>query len=194
MGAMGSDSAATLTVLLVRHAAAEDRDARRWPDDTDRPLTARGAERFRRLCDSIRGGVPSIDVLLSSRYARAWSTAEIIAESLHAPAPERCEALEEQGPAVLREALRDAARPGVDVIAMVGHEPWLSAFAATLLGDGAGVGTGDRPRLRFRKGAIVAISLDVLPRSGDGTDASGVLGDATLEWMVHPRLVGRPET
>ena len=34
-------SAVTQRLLLIRHAAAEDRDARRWPDDARRPLTPR---------------------------------------------------------------------------------------------------------------------------------------------------------
>ncbi|HMN97029.1 MAG TPA: histidine phosphatase family protein [Phycisphaerales bacterium] len=186
-----------MRVLVIRHAAAEERDARRWPHDSARPLTAQGIARFSRMLDAIRAGIPAIDRLLSSSYERAWATAAIVAELLDAPPPVRCDALEEQGPAALLDAVRvhagedrdeDAAEPPEmkhelgahgpetppDVMAIVGHEPYLSALVGSL------AGAGELPRLRLRKGAIVALRLDrpIAP------------GGATIEWMVHPKLFG----
>jgi phosphohistidine phosphatase len=59
-------------VYLVRHAVAERRNTARWPDDTTRPLTANGAKRFARAARGLRRIVPTVDLALSSPYARAW--------------------------------------------------------------------------------------------------------------------------
>jgi len=159
------------TLLLIRHAAAEDRDPQKWPDDADRPLTRKGARRFRDLLDGL--DLPAISRILSSRYARAWETAEILAD--HAGGePERCTALEEQGVDAMLQAIRSALSSGVETIAMIGHEPFMSTLAGQLLGAPQAPA-----RLRFRKGAIAAI----------GIDGSLEPGTAALEWFVAPTIV-----
>lgn len=117
--------------------------------------------------------LPPISKLLSSRYARAWQTAEILAD--HAGgAPERCMALEEQGVDAMLQAARIAFAGGNEVVAMVGHEPFLSALAGQLLGTPSGPA-----RLRFRKGAVAAIDVDAGLAPGSGV----------LEWMVAPGVL-----
>lgn len=164
-------------VLLVRHAAAEVRDAARHADDTQRPLTRGGARRFDAMLRLLRPSLPPIDRLLSSRYARAWQTAEIMSRRFRCGQPVRSTAMEEQGLGAMFDALREHAIDQVGCVAMVGHEPHISAFAATLL-----VGpTAGSLSLRVRKGAIICLRFD----------AHIAAGAATLEWMVAPRVVGK---
>src|SRR5690242_1839666 len=131
-------------LYVVRHAIAEPRDPERWPDDSLRPLTAKGEQSFRIAAAGLRRVVAGVDLVLSSPYARAWRTAEILQEEAGWPAPLPCDELTaERKPA---EALpvvgRRAAR---GTIALVGHEPHLSGLVSLLAG-------APGLRLRMKKG------------------------------------------
>ena len=76
-----------MELLLVRHAVAEARDPRRWPDDRDRPLTQQGEARMRRAARGLGRVVPDVDLLFSSPLARAWQTAEILHDEIGWPEP-----------------------------------------------------------------------------------------------------------
>ena len=69
-----------MDLYIVRHAIAGHADGSRWPDDADRPLTPEGAKSFRAAAAGLRRIVSSVDVLLSSRFVRAWQTAELLHE------------------------------------------------------------------------------------------------------------------
>ena len=43
-----------MELLIVRHAIACERDARRWPDDGARPLSSRGVMRARRAAAGLK--------------------------------------------------------------------------------------------------------------------------------------------
>jgi len=151
------------SVYVVRHAVAEERDATRWPDDAERPLTADGEERFRRAACGLRTIVPQVDLVLSSPYARAWRTAEILYEEAEWPAPNRSELLEAWRPATdgLELLTTDAGS-----VALVGHEPYLSSLVSLLL-------TGDDSKVRtdLKKGGVVHVE------------------DGVLRWYATPKLL-----
>ena len=71
----------------------------RWPDDAARPLTKEGIARFRAAARGLRRLVPAVDSVLSSGYARAWQTAELLHEVAGWQEPEECPALEAGRPA-----------------------------------------------------------------------------------------------
>jgi phosphohistidine phosphatase len=160
------------SVYLVRHAFAAHADPDRWPDDSLRPVTPKGAERFRVEARGLQRVAPDVDVVLASRFARAWQTAELLHEAAGWPEPESCPEL---------EAGR-ASAPAVDVlrrrpertIALVGHEPHLSRLASLLC-------TGDEERLdlELKKGGVVLLSVD------DAVEP----GEATLRWAAAPKLL-----
>src|SRR5439155_13416515 len=81
-------------LLLVRHAIAFNRDPDRWPHDGDRSLTPQGEARFRKAARGLKAILPSVELVLSSPYARAWRTAEILSEETGWPDPKPSEALE----------------------------------------------------------------------------------------------------
>jgi phosphohistidine phosphatase len=163
-------------LYLVRHAVAENRDSRRWPNDAERPLTAEGAERFQRAAAGLRRIAPHVDRVLSSPYARAWQTAELLASHTGWPQPEPFPALEAERDAretlASLESLVDEAQ-----VALVGHEPQLSELASLIL-------TGDRLllELELKKGSVILIEL-----------ATGHLAGSTLRWALTPKVLRRLE-
>jgi phosphohistidine phosphatase len=160
-------------LYIVRHAIAHERDAARWPDDSLRPLTPEGEERFRRAARGLARLVPTVEVVLSSGFVRAWRTAEILNEEAGWPAPQPCEELEadrnpEEAVGVLSGLLGRAR------VAMVGHEPHLSELTALLL-----TGRRDGFAQDLKKGG--AIRLDVF---GPPWESSSV-----LLWTVPPKAL-----
>ena len=166
---MGGDG--TRTVYLVRHAFAAHADPARWPDDAKRPLTDDGIRRFRAAARGLRRLVPDVDAVLSSGYARAWQTAELLHEVTGWPKPQECRALEadRSGSAAL-DVLREHTERS---LALVGHEPYLSTLASILCaGDGS-------LRLELKKGAVVRLHVEDDARPGG----------ASLGWAVSPKIL-----
>jgi phosphohistidine phosphatase len=162
-----------MDLYLVRHAVAFDPDETQWPDDRDRPLTPEGEKRFRRAARGLTEIMPSVDVMLASRFARAWRTAELLEKEASWPKPVACEALEvSREPAEVLQALQDYAASST--IALVGHEPSLHELASYLL-------TADtsHARLEFRKGGVARLELP------DGLRP----GAAYLRWLLPPRVL-----
>jgi phosphohistidine phosphatase len=163
-----------MDLYLVRHGVAFDPDPIQWPDDKDRPLTADGEKRFRRAARGLRELVPSVSVVLSSPWARAWRTAEILAKQAGWPVPVACEALESgRSPAELLQALQPYI--AASAVALVGHEPNMHELAAYLL-------TGDTShvQLEFRKGGVAYLEL------GEGSPRPGA---ARLVWLLSPKVL-----
>ena len=161
-----------LDVYLVRPAFASHADPARWPDDAARPLTEEGIARFRSAARGVRRLVPAVDSMLSSGYARAWQTAELLHEVAGWPEPEESPALEagrSESPAL--DLLRNRT---VRSIALVGHEPYLSRLASLLC-----TGSEDGLRLELKKGAVASLFFagPVEP------------GRASLRWSVSPKIL-----
>jgi phosphohistidine phosphatase len=114
--------------------------------------------------------------VLTSPLVRARQTAAIVAEAFGNVPVTETDALAEGD----HDALLAAAQAtGKEVIAAVGHEPWLSEAAAYFLTGSAGGAS-----LRFKKGAA---ALVVFP----GAIAPG---HGALEWLIQPaglRAIGR---
>lgn len=160
-----------MDLYVVRHAIAEERDGYRWPDDSQRPLTDRGRDRFRIVVEVMDRIAPPPHVMLSSRYVRAWQTAEILTEHADWPDPTPCPELEGAPSEAVCEVIADA-RPE-SVVAVVGHEPCLSELVAYLLtGDDSGMG------MEFKKGGVAALRFPATPRPGG----------ADLLWYLTPKM------
>ncbi len=162
-----------MDLYLVRHAIAEERDPERWPNDAERPLTREGEQRFRAVARGLRRIVPRVDLVLSSPYTRAWQTAKMLEALAGWPAAQECPALMAgQSPATMLEALEPYAASGS--VALVGHEPDLSALAAHLIGAAA-----DEARIQMKKGGVAALRFE-----GDVQTAR-----ATLRWLLPPSIM-----
>jgi phosphohistidine phosphatase len=157
-------------LLLIRHADAGERDPRRWPDDRDRPLTAKGERRHAKVTRRLHKlGLQPV-LLLSSPWKRAWQTAEITREGLKCPAPVASEALA-AAPALTRIGNAIGARGAAEVIALVGHEPWIGELAGRLLtGEPNGV------NIDWPKSGVMGLSVEAIKP-----------GVATLEMFLRPK-------
>ena len=153
-----------LDLYLVRHAFAAHADPARWPDDAARPLTEEGIARFRVAARGLRRLVPAVDSMLSSGYARAWQTAELLHEVAGWPEPEECPALEAGRPATsVLDVLQGRSERS---IALVGHEPHLSMLASLLC-----TGSEDAARARAEEGRRRVALVRRPGRAGTGVPA-----------------------
>ena len=140
-----------MKLILVRHAAAIDRDAG-LPDDR-RYLTPAGRAAFRKTARTLRRQGVAPDLILTSPLVRAVQTAEILAERLKYGG--ELVVADDLAPGFDLPGLEELAVKFVNAreVCLVGHEPDLSGLVVTLLGLTHG--------FRFRKGS--ALQLDAEP-------------------------------
>ena len=162
-----------MDLYLVRHAVAFGRDYEQWPNDADRPLTPEGEEEFRPVARGLGGLVSDVEALLSSPYARAWRTAEVLADEASWPAPSVLPALEPDVPPwKVVAALGTYAE--LDSLALVGHRPSLHELASYLL-----TGADDGLNIGLKKGGAACLRFDGLPEPGA----------AKLRWLLTPKVL-----
>ena len=161
-----------MLLVFLRHGPAGHADASRWPDDRDRPLTTRGIERTRRAVRGLAGLLGRVDRVWSSPLARACATAELLRHAwAEAPALDVVEELAPGGRALplVREWVRRAKG---ETLVLVGHEPDLSALAASLCGVEAHA-------LGLKKTGALAVEFE------PGASPTG----GHLAWLVPPRVL-----
>jgi phosphohistidine phosphatase len=156
-------------LLIIRHAIAVPRGTPGIPDDK-RPLTSRGIRRFKSAAKGLARVVPRPDAILTSPWKRARQTAEIAAEAWGRLRPRDTAALAGGSFDALVRALGE--HPAGATVAIVGHEPWLSAFLARVLGS------GDDERFEFRKGGAALVEFAGRPQDG-----------GRLVFYLSPRLL-----
>ncbi len=159
-----------MTVFFLRHGMAEERE--RWSgEDFDRPLTDHGRELLRDEARGIERLALDLDSILSSPFARAYRTAEIVARALGL-----LDLLEKNdllGPGFDAGKLAEllSGRDRESSVLLVGHEP---DFGKTI---GAVIGGG---RVRCKKGGLVCLELE---------SASPPRGE--LLWALPPAFLAR---
>ena len=158
-----------MQVLLIRHAAAVPAGTPGTPDG-ERRLTPEGKAKFRVAAKGLARIASRPDVLLTSPLPRARQTAEIAARAFR-----RIEPIVE--PALARGSVPGilsvlGAHPADAVVALVGHEPTLSALLAHLLG------ARDGDRFAFKKGGAALVDLP------DGPSDPG-----RLVWFLKPSVL-----
>ena len=162
-----------MRIILFRHGIAEARDAARWPDDAERPLTARGERRARRAALGLTRIERGIARVATSPFKRAERTARILGRVLGIE-PQAIDALAPGGSArKVVEALNGP--PGGDSIVLVGHEPDLGALAGLLLFGNL------EAALPLKKAGACAIEFEPPVRPGGGT----------LMWAAPPHVLFR---
>ena len=120
-----------MDLFVIRHAVAED--AEDGQDDAARQLTSDGTRKFKRSVQGVRELGWTFERVLTSPWARAMTTAELLAPIT-------------AGPTIVTDLLCDKPRPELFALiaeatgpqeskhatAVVGHEPWLSELVAWL--------------------------------------------------------------
>lgn len=161
-----------MKLYLLRHAIADLRDPVRYPDDSLRPLTKEGKEKFRRICAGIQRLNLTFDLVVSSPYTRARQTAEVFCEELKISRSRLIfnENLTPFGnPQALFEEIY-AQYTDLASLACVGHEPYLSELIGSLLCGNAATS------ITIKKGGLCCLSLAQLD----------FVGYATLKWLLTP--------
>ena len=159
-------------LFLLRHGIAVTRGDPAYPLDSDRPLTAKGMKRMRRIANGMRRMRVGFDIILSSPFRRALETAFVVArdygagQAVQTSSALKPEVIPEEVIRTLQEKYSACRR-----VLLVGHEPQLSAFVSTLTSGSAGA----RPLLK--KGSLCKLQADKLQ-----------IGKcATLVWLLTPR-------
>jgi phosphohistidine phosphatase len=133
-------------IYLIRHAHALDGD-----DDAARPLSAKGRRQIRAVASHLRcAGLLQTKELWHSPLVRARDTARLLAKGLRMRATfVETDGLEpEADPAPAARSLARLRRS----VAVIGHEPHLSALATRLLDGRSG-----QPIIVMKKGAVLAL-------------------------------------
>jgi phosphohistidine phosphatase len=158
-----------MQIYLIRHAHAVEAT-----EDPKRPLSKRGHKQTRRLGRFLRksDALGTVEIW-HSPLARSVDTARDIVEELGRRIRlVQVDALEGgDDPAIMADRLKTRRSS----IALVGHEPHLSALASLLV-----AGVAEPPRFHFKKSAAVALER------GDGTWA--------VRWQISPELLVKPKS
>ncbi len=162
-----------MNLYLLRHGLAAERDPRKFPDDSLRPLLAKGEERIRLCGEAIRALGLSFDLILSSPYRRAAQTAEIVAAQLGLRKRlQFCDELACGGdPKGLVRYLK-RLRPERENLLLVGHEPDLSQLMSWLISGDSAVA------MAMKKGGLAKLEIEGELRYGRC---------ATLAWLLTPK-------
>ena len=164
-----------MELLVVRHGAAEDKDAfaRTGQDDDLRPLTRGGQREMQDVARALQELVPEIDTLATSPLVRAVQTADILGQRYDREL-ETVDWLRPEAPyeefAAWARSHRDRKR-----VVIVGHEPHLSGLVSWLIAG------PKRSVLELKKAG--ACLLDVEGKPGAGS--------ATLVWLMGPKQLRR---
>ncbi len=159
-----------MLLYIIRHAYAGEHGDPRYLDDSQRPLTDRGRERFDRLVKRLATGDFAPRAIGTSPYLRCRQTAKILADRLADAEKPQVVAAFAPG-AGLAEVVAWCGQQDVSQMAYVGHAPDVDLITSALIGGRFG-------SLHFVKGAIAAIQFDDRVATGEGL----------LRWLVSPRL------
>ncbi len=141
-----------MIVYIIRHAWAEERDPKKFPNDDLRPLTAEGKKRFGKTVQRYIAGGLRPSIVATSPLVRCKQTADILLE--HLPDSVALVELDALRPGSnLDELIAWTIQQGAEQVAWVGHDPDVGELTAALIGDGSAA-------IRFAKGAAVAIRFD----------------------------------
>ncbi len=150
-----------MDLYLIRHA------------DADRPLTDLGRQQARALGAAFRARGIAVAALLTSPLTRTVQTAGEFREALGAGAePTACDLLA-PGELRRRKLTKQVAGLGAESVALVGHNPDLSAYLGWLLGV-------NPEQIELVKGGVAKVVFEDDLAKGEGV----------LSWMLTPVWYG----
>ncbi len=157
-----------MEIYVLRHGIAVQRGTPGYKKDSDRPLTKEGEEKVQQVAQAMLAMELKFDLVLSSPYARAARTAQIVASELDEEVT-FTEFLESDGNALALTTLINDEKP--HRVLLVGHEPDLSRLISVLTTGGAAAS------IELKKGGLCKMTTDKL-----------TFGQcATLNWLLTPK-------
>ena len=162
-----------MKIYLMRHCTAEPGH----PMDSSRKLTSVGRKEAAQMAAFLVADIGRVDIVISSPFARAIETAEIMADALGSYVATTTLLEPDAKPP---DAWAEIERIGQQsqYVLIVGHDPSINLLLAWLINGGS---------IRFEWGAIAHVAQKTMHR---GTHDHVV---ARLHWFVDPKLMGKEE-
>jgi phosphohistidine phosphatase len=159
-----------MELYLIRHAEAHPRTSDDKTEDAGRTLTDAGHAQAQELAAALQKHGVHLDQVVSSPLLRARQTAERLMEGWKTPLPELllCDELAPDS-AKMRKVNKFLLKLSANAIAVVGHMPELSEFAAWLVGS-------KKVQIAIAKAGVARIDCEGIPDKGSGT----------LTWLIAP--------
>lgn len=151
-------------VYLIRHAHAVDAH-----EDPERPLSKRGQEQVRALATFLKGSAAFQPAeFWHSSLARSKQTAQLLAQRLRLAAP--LTLMPDLEPEDDPRAVARRIKATSHALAIVGHEPHLSALASLLV-----AGKAQPPVFIMKKSALLALE--------------GIESHWMVRWHLSPEVI-----
>lgn len=162
-----------MNLYIIRHAIAIDEGTPEYEQDSERPLTDKGKKKMRQIAKGLRTLGADFDLILASPYVRAKETAEILADVFKVKTDIAfSDNLIPMGdPDLLIAEMNE--KYSANSIALIGHEPHLTALISLLIADNTGVD------ITLKKGGVCRLSADDLHHTRK----------AALEWLLTPGIL-----
>ena len=157
-----------MELYFLRHGIAGER-AEWQGDDSERPLSDPGREEMTRVAGAIAKLGLALDAIITSPYARAFQTADIVAQHLNMQDKLVKEDRLAPGFGIEKLVRLLKAYPDAQALMFVGHEPDFSQTVTELVGG----------RIVLKKGGMAYVRA-----------AYPSLKKAELVWLVPPSLLG----
>jgi phosphohistidine phosphatase len=160
-----------MNIFILRHGIAAERDEWDSRDDSLRPLTGEGEKQLRKISRAMKKMELEFDLILSSPYERAKTTAEIIADGLKFKKPLKLSenlAVEGDPQELVHEI--NALKPQPTSLLLVGHEPYLSRLVSQLTSGESDV------NIDFKKAGLCKLKVEDLQ----------LIRCARLCWLLTP--------
>src|SRR5262249_18697267 len=162
-----------MELYIIRHAVAEPLGKRNEFSDEKRMLTDEGRERMRVAARGLRKQGGELDLLLTSPLIRAAETAEIVAAALEVGKKQIRQTTNLPPGAAAGELLAEIRTlPGVESLALIGHEPDLSSLISRIIQTDVSALS-----IQLKKGSVCCINItETVP---------ALRGE--LMWLLTPR-------
>lgn len=164
-----------MELILMRHGLAEEREefAKKNPEDSLRPLTAKGRRRTQKVAMQLRDWIEDLDLIVTSPFTRARQTADLVSQVFtDVPVAEAAELVPSSLPQTFKRWLRFHGEEHKRIMA-VGHDPQLSVLASFLMANQL------EPLLEIKKSGLLCLKIGSFKNIAPGT--------AKLLWLVQPR-------
>src|ERR1051325_3275722 len=163
-----------IEIYILRHAIAKSREDWRGKPDPERPLTTKGEKKMAGEARAMRAAGLKFDLIVSSPFARASRTAEIVARALCIRRKLKfCQSLT---PSSQPKRFLSEIVPDLDArrrILVVGHEPHLSKLISVCLSGDSSL------QILLKKGGLCKLS----------SESRILAGHCVLEWLLTPDQV-----
>jgi phosphohistidine phosphatase len=166
-----------MKLVLFRHGPAghAEKYLESHSDDSERPLTAKGREVTKSMAHYLKRWEPDFDMIVTSPFARAAETAEIVADVLAISNVFSCADLTPESQILSTVQWLETHADDAQSVLLVGHEPHLGILASWCL---SGVSSSF---FELKKSGMIALEVKSF--------SSMKAASAKLLWQISPQLL-----